>query len=435
MGVQNPNSTNYEHPDEPNLLNLHKAMEYNTLGEPQIRVKTNLYENSTTSKLRLKISDYETVFFNTFQYGKETDIWDEYTANGASSTFMPNLSAVQMTVTGQVGSEIIRQTRNAQRYIPGRESELSFAVNFGNHTAGIRQRIGLFDERDGFFFEHGVDDVLYFVIRSSVTGSPVETRVAQSLWNGDRLDGTGVSGITLDLTKQQLMVITYEWYGAGDVELSFVINGVRTICHTFRNSNLLASVWCTTPFLPIRLEFTNVTGVAGTHTFNQGSNSLITEGTAGKLGIAQNISTPITGRTAGSANTFIPALSIRLKSTGLKGIVLPAFFQAATLDNTNVHYRLVRNATLTGASWTDMPDANSFTQYDVSATALSGGTDLDSGFVSSGAQGLKITLDQNTVYQIGRGSMGTVSDTLTLAIATTIGNKNVVGSMTWIEQR
>ena len=37
MGVQNPNSTDYVHPDEPNLLNLHKAMQYNDLGEPEIR--------------------------------------------------------------------------------------------------------------------------------------------------------------------------------------------------------------------------------------------------------------------------------------------------------------------------------------------------------------------------------------------------------------
>src|SRR6056297_1315964 len=34
-----PNSTDYEHPNEPNLVNLHKAMEYNVNGEPHVRVK------------------------------------------------------------------------------------------------------------------------------------------------------------------------------------------------------------------------------------------------------------------------------------------------------------------------------------------------------------------------------------------------------------
>jgi hypothetical protein len=38
MGIRNPNSTNYIHPDEANLLNIHKAMEYNSDGEPCLRI-------------------------------------------------------------------------------------------------------------------------------------------------------------------------------------------------------------------------------------------------------------------------------------------------------------------------------------------------------------------------------------------------------------
>ena len=38
MGVLFPNSTDYVHRDEPNLLNLHKAMEYNEDGKPHLRV-------------------------------------------------------------------------------------------------------------------------------------------------------------------------------------------------------------------------------------------------------------------------------------------------------------------------------------------------------------------------------------------------------------
>ena len=38
MGVRNPNSTSYVHPDEPNLLDVHKSMQYNELGEPELRV-------------------------------------------------------------------------------------------------------------------------------------------------------------------------------------------------------------------------------------------------------------------------------------------------------------------------------------------------------------------------------------------------------------
>jgi len=37
MGVQNPNSTNYVHPDEPNLLKIQNVMQYNADGQPVLR--------------------------------------------------------------------------------------------------------------------------------------------------------------------------------------------------------------------------------------------------------------------------------------------------------------------------------------------------------------------------------------------------------------
>ena len=439
MGVRNNNSTNYVHADESNLLNLHKALTYDPKGQPIIRVVD--AQAGYTSKNRMKISDYQATFFNTFQYGKETDIWDEYTANGGSAAHNTNTNNVDMSVGSTLGSIVIRQTRNTMRYIPGRTSTLTYAIRFQTPVTGIRRRLGLFDENNGFFFEDagviGANGLPEYnvVVRSKTSGVVVENRVPRQQWNGDKLDGTGPSGIVASPTAQHMVNFEYEWYGAGQIIVGWTIGGHTHTIHTFNHGNLIDLPWASTPFLPIRLELENLTGAAGTHYLYQGSNSLISEGVPDKLGIAQNITTPITGRTMTSANTFYPILSIRLKTAALKGIVLPTFFQAATVDNTSVFYKLVRNATLTGANFVDMPDANAFTQYDVSATAYTGGTDLDSGFVISGGGGTGIRLDANTVYQIGRSSMGTVSDTLTLCIACPNANKSALAAMTWIEQR
>lgn len=387
-----------------------------------------------TSKNRLKVSPYETSFFNTFQYGKETDVWDESTANGGTATHDANLSGVVMAVTSTAGSEVIRQTKHTMRYIPGRASTVSFAIRLEAPVTGVRRRFGLFDENNGAYFEDGGDGTYYCVIRSKTSGSVVERRVARVNWNGDKLDGTGNSGITASPTAQHLINIEYEWYGAGQVKFSYVIGGDTHVIHTFDNANVINSVWCSTPFLPIRLELKNVTGAAGTHYLYQGSNSLISEGVPEKLGTAENIITPITGRNMTLADTFYPILSIRLKSTALQGIVLPTFFQAATVDNTSIFYKLIRNATLTGAAWTDMADLNSFSQYDLSATSFTGGTVLDAGFVVSNGN-TNVAIHDKLATQIGRSSMGTVSDTLTLAIASKNANKDAIASMTWIEQR
>jgi hypothetical protein len=438
MGNMHPNSTNYVHSYEPNTNDLTMAMEYDADGRPIIRVKDS--QAGYTSKNRLKISNYQTDFFNTFQYGKETDVWDESTTLGGAATWNSNTNWVDMSVDGTQGSKVIRQTRNVMRYIPGRSSQLTYAVRFQTPVTGIRRRIGLFDDANGFYFEDagvlGADGLPEYnaVVRTSTSGVLVENRVPRSQWNGDRLDGLGISGIIADATKTQMVSFEYEWYGAGQIAIGYVIDGFTHIVHTFNHANINTVPWSSTPFLPIRLELENLTGVAGTHYLYQGSNSLISEGEATKLGIAQNVTGPITGRTMSSANTFYPILSIRLKSTALKGIVLPTFFQAATVDNTSVFYKLIRNATLTGANFVNMPDPNAFTQYDISATAYTGGVDLDSGFVIGGG-GTGIRLDKDTVYQIGRGSMGTVSDTLTLAIASPNANKAALAAMTWIEQR
>jgi hypothetical protein len=434
----NPNSTNYIHSYEPNTNDLTMAMQYDAEGHPTIRTLD--AQAGYTSKNRLKVSNYQTDFFNTFQYGKETDVWDESTANGGAAAWNSNTNWVDMSVGSTQGSKVIRQTRNVMRYIPGRSSQLTYAIKFQTPVTGIRRRIGLFDEANGFYFEDagviGADGLPEYnvVVRTSTSGVLVENRVPRSQWNGDKLDGLGGSGIVADATKTQMVSFEYEWYGAGQISIGYVINGFTHIIHTFNHGNIGTVPWSSTPFLPIRLELENLTGVAGTHYLYQGSNSLVSEGEATKLGIAQNVTGPITGRTMSAANTFYPILSIRLKSSALKGIVLPTFFQAATVDNTSVFYKLIRNATLTGANFVDMPDANAFTQYDVSATAYTNGVDLDSGFVI-GSGGTGIRLDKDTVYQIGRGSMGTVSDTLTLAIACPNTNKSALAAMTWIEQR
>ena len=53
MGVQNPNSTSYVHPDEPNLLNLHKAMEYDEYGIPHVRVRLGADNITITGNVNL----------------------------------------------------------------------------------------------------------------------------------------------------------------------------------------------------------------------------------------------------------------------------------------------------------------------------------------------------------------------------------------------
>jgi len=390
-------------------------------------------QDNYTGNNRLKVSPYQTVFFNTFQYGKETDVWDERVVGVGTATHNVNSSNIVMQVGSTAGSKIIRQTKQVMRYIPGRSATLAFAIRLDTPQVGIRRRFGLFDDNNGAYFEDNGGTYSY-VIRTSTSGITTERRVTRDDWNGDKFDGNGYSGVTADPTKQQMISINYEWYGAGIVEFGWLMENKTIPSHTFENSNTLDKVWCSTPFLPIRLEIENVTGVAGTHYLYQGSNSLIQEGEPEKLGTLVSIANPITGTTMSVANTFYPIVSIRLKSTQLSAVMILRSLQAATNDNTNVYWKLLENATNTGGTWVDHPDPNSFMQYNITETATTGGTTLLNGFVVGGGAAL-IDIDDKAQLQIGRSGIGTISDTYTLACASPNANKAALAVLNWIEQR
>ena len=408
-----------------------------------------------TSKNRMKVSPYQTVFFNTFQYGLETDVWDQELTSGGTATHNPNTNNVDMAVTSTVGSKVIRQTKAAMRYIPGRTSTLTYAIRLQTPVTGIRRRFGIFDIDNGAYFEDagviGANGLPEYnvVIRSKTSGSVVENRIPRSAWNGDKLDGTGPSGIVADPDAQHMINIEYEWYGAGQVTFGFVINGLNRVIHTFNHGNNIDLPWASTPFLPIRLELENLTGAAGTHYLYQGSNSLISEGEADKLGIALSVTSPTTGTSMTTAHQWYPVLSLRLKAGALKGIMLPRYFQVATSDNANIFYRIGINPVIPSVvtagqngpqPWLDMQDPNSFVQYQTyiapaAITDANQGRLVDSGFIITGGGGTRVRVDEDAAYQLARSSLGTVSDVITIMCSSDGGNKSAIAAMTWIEQR
>lgn len=456
MTIQGP--TNYTH-QFPNyqLNDVHQAMTYNAAGEPVLRTVVNTAQatgqtlSGYTSKNRLKVSPYETIFFNTFQYGLESDVWETSTTGTASAVFNSSISQIDLAVGSTTGDKVIRQTKNVMRYIPGRSGQLSTAAVFGSVTTGVRKRIGLWDGTNGAYFEQsgtvdGSGNPIYNCVISN-GGAPIV--VPNADWNGNKLDGQGDNEITIDYNKIQLFFIEYEWYGAGQVGFGFIIEGAPYTVHTFNTANNFVNPWSATPFLPIRIEMENIDNAAGTHTMVQGSNSLILEGTVGKLGEAISITSPITGTNMQSGNNWYPVLSIRLKSTTLAGVVLPASFQAATLDNTGLHYKLVRNATIPAEvtagqngpqPWLNHPAADSFTQYQTyinpnSIAEIAQGSQIDSGYITAASGSTIIQLNQDSSYQLGRTDIGTVSEVLTLLAAPVTGNKDALAQITWVEQR
>jgi hypothetical protein len=90
---------------------------------------------------------------------------------------------------------------------------------------------------------------------NSVLTKTIDTKYAQSTWNLDKFDGTGLSGYNLDLTKMQMFYMDYSWYGAGSIRWGFrATNGSVTYGHKVVNNNVNSEAYMRTGNLPARYE-------------------------------------------------------------------------------------------------------------------------------------------------------------------------------------
>jgi hypothetical protein len=300
-------------------------------------------------------------------------------------------------------------------------------------TAGLRQRVGLFGAQNGVYFE--VDgNTLNLVIRKYTSGSVDDTteKFAQTNWNGDKLNGTGPSGITLVVSRAQIFWCDIEWLGVGTVRAGFVINGQFIVCHTFHHANQIGvnKVYMTTATLPVRYELTS-TGAAGT--MRAICSTVISEGGYINRSVSRSIGTSLTGK-ALSNTVYRPLVCIRLKAANLESVVVPVKFDLFGLQQAAFVYQLIINPTLTNASWTSA-SADSSVEYDLSATGLSGGTVIDQGIFVGSNKGGSASITSNDVdfsQQLGRTIAG-VSDIWCLAAIATTNNDRAVGVVTWQE--
>ena len=381
---------------------------------------------------RQRVSNPFTLFDSQNRYQKDNQ-FSESTATGGTVTYTADESTVNLNVTTSSGSETIRQSFRVMPYQPGKGLLVLATFVMAAAQENLRQRVGYFNSDNGVFFQKDGTTNSY-VLRTNTSGTPSDTRtVAQSSWNGDKLDGTGASGITLDTTKAQILWMDFEWLGVGSVRCGFIINGQYIICHTFNNANDLDKVYMTTAILPVRYEITATGALSTSAALKQICSTVISE--AGYQQVQANLFARRTTVLGSIGTTFVPLVSIRLASDSLGAVVLPVAIQAFPTTSQNYEIALFKNATLTGASYNTTDFAH--VDYDVTATAMTGGTIVLQNYLSSTAQGRSTSVTPagyNFDIQLGVSLAG-VSDVLTLGIRTISGAStgDAVGAIDFID--
>lgn len=426
-------------PQYHNQLNNQLRLYLNTLASNQreivefINGLTNLNllsKNNFDAFGRLRVSQPFTLFDSQNRYAADPSFDTSLTGSG-TSTFLTNESAVSLAVTTASGDKVIRQTKRYFPYQPGKSLALLTTFVMAAGKANLRQRVGYFDPNNGLFLQRNGTE-LSFIIRTYTGGSADDTRkVVQSAWNGDPLDGSGASGITLDTTKAQILFADFEWLGVGSVRVGFVIDGQYITAHTFDNANEVTSVYMQTATLPLRIEIENTAATASSSSMKQICSTVISEGGYEQTSIERvaRRSTTLTG----IGTSFVPLVSIRLASDSLGAVILPKQVRVLPIANGDYEIALVRNATLTGASY----DTTTFASvdFDVTATAMSGGDIVLNEYATATNQAAaqaQNDLLYNFDMQLGATIAGT-SDVYTVAVRILSGTGSAIGSLAFYD--
>lgn len=376
---------------------------------------------------RLRVSNPITLFDSQNRY-RINDKYYSSNTNGSSVTYSSLESTVLLNAVSN--SYVGRESRFVFNYQPGKSLLILNTFVMATPHANLVQRVGYFGSNNGYYIQLGTGSNVYIVERSNTTGTLSEILIPQAQWNGDRLDGTGPSGLTLDLTKSQIFFTDIEWLGVGSVRTGVCIDGRYIQCHVFHHANITPRTYITTACLPIRYEIFASGTISQPATLRQICSTILSEGGYEPKEQLFCAVGPIAGLTLSS--TVVPLATIRLAPGRLDAIaVIKQINVALSTQNDLVQWLLVLNGTLTGATFAASTESTNI-QVDTAATAISGGRNIEVGYAQTGSINTSL---QAAFFeaQIGRNSFTNTSDTISLCAVGITASPKAYWSLAWSE--
>jgi hypothetical protein len=337
---------------------------------------------------RLRVSNPVTLFSAQTQYDADPLLFETgATGDGVAPSHSAGTRMVALTCSAGTGTSFI-QSYEYIPYQPGK-SQLAFITGvLGAAVASAVVDVGVFDAGNGLFLRQNGTSGLQVVRRTSTSGSPVDNAVSQSSWNLDKLDGTGASGLTLDVTKTFILVIDAQFLAMGRVRIGFDIGGILVYAHEFLNANVLTVPYMQTLTLPVQMLVTG-TATAGAKTAHFKCASVSSEGGL-EDDLSYSFASPEGAVTAASgARTHI--LGIRpaatFNSITNRTVIRPVSVEVLVTGNQPIRWELCIGSTFSaGPTWAAVDSTYSAAEYTSAVgTLATAGLPIASGYLSASA--------------------------------------------------
>lgn len=263
---------------------------------------------------RLRISNPLTLFDSTLIEGSTYDPnWETYLTAAATFTLDPATASGLLDTTNS-GDEVIRIQHGYNHYIPGKSMLVAMTGLFGLAQADVVKQIGYGDDKNALYFEQDGTNGNNIILRTDVSGAPLDNSIAQADWNLDTLDGSedekNPSGILLNTNSVNVFIIDFQWLGGGRVRFGYDIGGIIIYVHHFLNANFATLPYLRTGSLPVAFRMKQNNATAGT--MRQVSAVVISEGGFDRFGSIIAQSTGVATKSIGNGLRH-SAISVRMK--------------------------------------------------------------------------------------------------------------------------
>ena len=281
----------------------------------------------------------------------------------------PNLSReYELSCAANANGSAILETAEYGKFQPGFASEASVGIriDFTNPLYPNQElKWGYCDSKGGFGF--GVDSIGKFVYYGREDTAWVKTY--QSDWSVDKMDGTGASGITLDLTKPHVYITQFFWYGLLTIE--YIVMAIDPVTKDFRKYTIHRHVPSETAMLidpnyPVSAKVLNKNASQPTPKILM---SFREYSILGDFIPNERYTSALRQTVAINSTTWTPISSWRKKTDYESIAVAPVGYDL--LANTDVRVIVLINMTLTSPTWTDITNtipSETAMQMDIAAT-------------------------------------------------------------------
>lgn len=347
------------------------------------------------------------------------------------------MATMTVTTSTTTGGKAFMQSYECFHYQPGKSQLIFTTFLMGSGVTNVTKFAGYSDGTNGIELQMVGTTVQVALLSGTAHGNEA---VAQASWNIDPMNGSGPSGLTLDLTKVQILVIDLQALYVGRVRIGFDIGGIIYYVHQFLHANLDTSPYIQSANLPVRAGMVTTGTPASGTTMSFICASVISEGGSEDTG-ARTFG--IEGTATAGNNTRVHILSIRPKTT-FNSIVNRIKFDPQSMNigvtgNNPVFWELVIGQAITGTTtFSDCNPTYSGFEYNTAGT-ISGSPAivLASGYVGQATAASAATKGIVSRYPITLDAAGAVRALGTLSVLVTgMGGTSACRvSLNWSEVR